>query len=418
MIKNKRLRHLLQCVLVLTWLAALAFYWWVAPRNAPAHVLAGVFLSYLLLWSLAFLLSNESRTEMAQRFLLMTMSVALTVGFLEGLALTRILDFRIVFDTPISEPWRHPDNLLDPKLLHVLKPHYRKEYGGVEYRFDQHGLRNEVDLEAADIVVTGDSFIEGWNVASPDLVTSRLAEQLNRTVANLGRSWYGPPQELELLRRYGLPLRPKVCVWAFYEGNDLWDVRRYNAAIQNWETFSRELHSFRQRSFTKNAVLATRRVLDSLPHRTAARDTKLKRIPSGVFKERDGRETRMHFLDDGPPSAEDYEALEEVRSILREACELCRTVGARFLVVLIPTKFRVYSGFTRFDVEAQPSTPTLSDLPERLEAIVRDSLPHSRFLNLAPAFTEQAKQGVLTYFPGYDTHWSPEGHRVAAAEIV
>lgn len=405
-------------IVVLVWLAALVFYWSVAPRNASIHFLAGIFLSYLFLWSLAFLLSNVSKIEIAQRFLLTSISVALTVGLLEVLTLTRTADFRLVFGTPISEPWRHPDNLLDPKLLHVLKPHHRTQYGGIDYRFDQHGLRNEVDLEAADVVVTGDSFIEGWNVSATDLLTSQLAKQLGRTVANLGRSWYGPQQELELLRRYGLQLHPKVCVWSFYEGNDLWDVRRYNSAIRNWEKFSKGLHSFKQRSFTRNAVLAMRRIVDTLQHRDAAHDAKLKRIPSGRFKGHDGRETRMYFLDDSPPSAEDYEALEEVRSILSQAYELCRADGARFLVIFIPTKFRVYSGFTRFDANARPSNVAMSDLPKRLEAIVREALPDGGFLDLTPVLVEEARHGRVTYFPGYDTHWSPEGHRIAATAIA
>jgi len=142
----------------------------------------------------------------------------------------------------------------------------------------------------------------------------------------------------------------------------------------NWEKFSNELHSFKQRAFTKNAVLAVHRLRDSLQRGNGAHDAKRKRILSGIFKEHDGRETRMYFLDDSPPSAEDYEALEEVRSILGQAYELCRANGARFLVIFIPT--------------------------------------------LTPALVEEAKHGRVTYFPGYDTHWSPEGHRIAATAIA
>ena len=165
-------------------------------------------------------------------------------------------------------------------------------------------------------------------------------------------------------------------------------------------------------------MLAMRRIVDSLPHRDVAEDATLKSIPSGTFKGYGGRETRMYFLDYRPPSAEDYEALEEVRSILGQASALCRADGARFLVIFIPTKLRVYSGFTRFDANARPSNLEMSDLPQRLEAIVREALPGGRFLDLTPALAEEAKRGSLAYFPGYDTHWSPEGHRVAATEIA
>jgi hypothetical protein len=50
-------------------------------------------------------------------------------------------------------------------------------------------------------VVVGDSFIEGGGVSAADLLTTRLQELTGRTVANVAQSWYGPQQELELLRR-------------------------------------------------------------------------------------------------------------------------------------------------------------------------------------------------------------------------
>ena len=406
-------------ILVLIWLAALVFYWSVDPiRQSNWRTLASVILSYLLLWGIVFLCSNVSKIEKVQRFLLTSVSVALTVGLLEFLVLLNIVDFRLVLGTPIEEPWKHPDNLLDPKLLHIHKPHDRLLYNGIEYRYDQYGLRNEVDLEASDIVVIGDSFIEGWKVSSTDLLTSHLAKQLGRTVANLGQSWYGPQQELELLRRYGLQLHPKVCIWAFYEGNDLSDVHRYNRATRDWENFSKRLHSFRQRSFTRNAVLAVSRIFDLLRNYDVDYDTKLAEI-SAVFEESDGRKARIYFVGERTSlSASDYEALEELRLILGQAYKLCHANGAKFLFVFIPIKFRIYSGFVKFHANAQPLNRVNNDLPKMLEAIVREEIPSGKFLVLTPAFIEEARHGSLVYFPGYDTHWSPEGHRVAADAIA
>ena len=415
--RSQRVRKsILIGLLVLIWLVALAFYWSIDPlRNANTHGLASLLLSYLLLWGLVFLLSTASNTEMAKRFLLTSASITLTIGLFEGLALAHIVDFRLAFGTTVPEPWKHPDNLLDPKLFHIRKPYYQRRFDGIEYRYDRNGLRNEVDLKTADIVVLGDSLIEGWGVPATDLMTFYLAKELDRTVANVAQSWYGPQQELELLRRYGLALQPKACVWSFFEGNDLGDVHRYRAVIGDWGGFSDGLRSvresFRERAFSKNAVLAVRRILDSWRYGERAKEWD--GIRSGVFEESNGRKTRMVFLEPNAPlSAKEYEALEEVRSILRQAYELCRRNDARFLVIFIPTKFRVYSRFTGFAAAAH------TDLPQRLEAIVRAELPDGEFLDLTVTFTEAAKRGVLTYFPGYDTHWSPEGHRVAAAAVA
>jgi hypothetical protein len=268
------------------------------------------------------------------------------------------------------------------------------------------------------VVVIGDSFIEGWRVATSDMLTTRLAKQLRLTVANVAQSWYGPQQELELLRRYGVPLHPKVCVWSFYEGNDLSEVHRYNKATRDWPEFSKKFHSFRERSFTKNAMLAVGRIANAWRSGEPDERTWRRWVPSGIFKESDGRNIRIYFLDNSNPlSARDFEALDQVRSDLRQASELCRTVGAKFLVVFIPNKFRVYQGFTTFEADEKPSHWVITDLPKMVEAIVR-SLPDAEFLDLTPALTEEAGRGSVTYLPGLDSHWSPLGNRVAATAIA
>jgi len=216
---------------VLICLGSLAFYWLETPSRY--HTLAGFMLSYLVLWGMIFLLSNASKIEKTKRFLLTTGSLALTLGFIELLVVAHVVDFRVIFGTAGKEPWKHPDNLLDLSLFHIHKLYNRFVWEGIEYRYDQYGLRNETDLGSADLIVLGDSFVEGWGVSAADLLPTQLARQLNRPVANIGQSWYGPQQELELLKRFGLKLAPKACVWIFFEGNDLWDFYRYKEAAQD-----------------------------------------------------------------------------------------------------------------------------------------------------------------------------------------
>jgi len=404
---------------VVVWLVALVLYWCVAPtRESPRHTLASIILSYLVLWGVIFLWSDVPKKRTAQRFLLATGSLACTVGFLELLVLATVVDFRVAFGTPVLEPWAHHGNLLDPRLLHIHKPHDVWPWYGIDYRYDQHGLRNESDLEAADVVVIGDSFVEGMGVSATDLLTTHLAKQLDCTVANVSQAWYGPQQELELLRRYGLQLRPKTCVWAFFDGNDLDDVHRYKEATKDWGTFSKGFHSFTQRSFTKNALLATRRLLDAAQHSAPAQgahNTEMER--SGIFNIPSKDSVRLYFWYRGLHlSTKDDAALEELRSILCQAHELCRAQETRFLVVFVPAKHRVYGGLTEFDADALPRYWVINELPKRLESLVREDLPDAGFLDLTPSFSEEAKRGSLLYFP-YDSHWSPEGHRVAANAI-
>ncbi len=222
-----------------------------------------------------------------------------------------------------------------------------------------------------------------------------------------------------MVRRYGSRFAPKACIWGLYEGNDLADISRYKWATQDWETFSKDFHSFRERSFTKNALLALNRLLDSIHLQSVHLDYReTMKDRSGVFNSSSGHKVRHFFHDRGHHlSSSDYAALEELRSILSQAHTLCDAEGARFLFVFAPTKFRVYKQFVEFDPQSQPLYWVINDLPKELETMIHEVLPEAGFLDLPSSFVEEALHQPLLYFD-YDTHWSPEGHRVAATAIA
>jgi hypothetical protein len=139
-------------------------------------------------------------------------------------------------------------------------------------------------------------------------------------------------------------------------------------------------------------------------------------FPSGVFTTAGGGRTRMYFIDSARPlSPDDDAALAEAGTVIRQAHDLCAGAGARFLVTFIPTKLRVYARLVHPDSVNVPAAATADDFPRRLAAMVAGA---GEFLDLTPALEAAARRGVLTYFPGYDTHWSPAGHRTAAHAIA
>ena len=79
----------------------------------------------------------------------------------------------------------------------------------VVIRYDRNGFRNAKTLETAEVVVIGDSYVEGYLMSDEHLLTTHLSKLQGMSVANLGHSGYGPQQELAVLRRFGLPLKPK-----------------------------------------------------------------------------------------------------------------------------------------------------------------------------------------------------------------
>jgi hypothetical protein len=287
-------------------------------------------------------------------------------------------------------------------------------------RYDRDGFRNRSDLNSADLIVLGDSFIEGMQMADAELITARLAVDLGRTVANLGRTGDGPHQELHILRRYGLGLRPRTCVWAFYEGNDLQDARRYEPGREAVRRFAQQGGSppFGALSFTVNCLEYLIRTRLSPEPRPAAW------LYVGRFVDHTGKRVDMYF------GSEDHHdesvlassvayspELKRVQSLLAEAHSLCRRQGIQLVVMFIPSKFRVYSDLCTFDRDSPCLTWPHDHLPRALKATLDEISAEIGFLDLTPRFHAEAAEGSLIYLPD-DTHWSSEGHRVAAQELA
>jgi hypothetical protein len=392
------------------------------------HPLRYLALAYVAVWLLIILLWRRAAKENAVRFLLTTASLAFMLGFVEMLAFTRVIDYRSVFKVPILEPWRDPAYLTDPELLYIHKPNRtirgRARFGDLAqsydipdtqaYRFDltydSNGFRNARDLKQADIAVLGDSFIMGAKVTNDQLMTEILSRLQGRAVINLAQPGYGPQQELITLKRYALPVRPRFVVWAFFEGNDLEDFVRYEEVKATWSTDAESFHAFRHRSFISNAVSTAYRLFNPKPRKPAP-------PIAGTVQSLDGKARSIYFDYPGLAlSADDEKALERIGSALREAGENCVRHGARLIVVFVPTKFRVYGAISTPGSESIWNSWVLNDLPDRLRQIVNKIPSSSSFLDLTPSFQERAPNGELLYYAD-DSHWSPEGHELAARTI-
>jgi hypothetical protein len=359
-----------------------------------------------------------------QRILLAGASVAFVLFCFEVPALVGVLDYRTVIGP--YHMWWAP-NVKDPELLAIHRPHARQAgeaHGGDaassyqippsdqtrfhwDVTYDRNGFRNRQDLGSAEIVVIGDSFVEGLTVGDAELATSRLAALEGKVVANLGQSTYGPLQEAVVFKRYGLPLQPRIVVWMFFEGNDLQDVIAYRHDVQNLPNY---WHAFWARSFSRSAYLAAKRIFDP-----PARPPGVRR--SGVYQPVNGKPVTTYFMYRSKPlSAEELKAADETVTTLAEVERLCAARQTQLIFVFVPTKFRVLHSFCQFPAESECRNWTLTDLPERLQTGLRAAAPGVEYLDLTPSLVAAAAQGELPYYPD-DEHWSPAGHKVAAAAI-
>ncbi len=436
---SERRHRVVKMIITLGWLTAIlvALVLGCTSDDINPQQLCGLFLAtYLGLWGLYFFRAKHGPAGKAARFLVCTLSIAVVVGAFEALALCKRVDYRLVFQTP-AEPWKRRGNRPDPDLLYVRAggQYFRKRLTGndiatlggarswqiyeCEVQYDRNGFRNPSDLNSADVIVVGDSFIEGPITPQPELVTSRLAEVLHCGVANLGRVGDGPQQELGVLKRYGLGLGPRACVWAFYDGNDLRDAGSYERDQESARRYAAQsrLQSVAERSLARNALnYLIRNWLNPLPRQPA-------RLYTGRVVAGSGAPIDMtfgstdHFDDSAPGSAREHSPdLYRVRAVLAEAHALCRDHGIDLVFVFIPTKFRVYRELCTFDPASPCPAWPADSLPRALEQIVEQVSPEIGYVDLTPRLQREAARGVLVYLPD-DTHWTSEGHKVAARAI-
>ncbi|WP_165066087.1 alginate O-acetyltransferase AlgX-related protein [Paludisphaera rhizosphaerae] len=435
-----RRRRLARVLTAACWWALVAWFarQTLHTRDAqPEHLIATVVLAYLAAWCPVLAMARWSPAGKLARIGACTTSLVAAFTLMESPAALGVVDYREVFHTP-TPPWKRSGNLPDPDLLFVRKPdqRLRLRFQGSDRHdlrgmppgpaydcdttLDAQGFRNPARLESAEVALIGDSFVEGLQVADAELVSARLSALIDAPVANLGRTGYGPRQELAVLNRYGPQLGPRTCVWFFYEGNDLQDLDSYPTDRDRVRALRPE--SFRKawyaRSFARNAAGWLVR-----------RDDRDAAIPA---QSRTGRRhdassssaTDLYFscgVHEGNASAvagrAKPEKLERLKEVFADAAASCRRQGMDLVVAFVPAKFRVYRDLCEFDADSPCPGWQVDDLPAKVQEAVRAASPEISFLDLTPALRTRAEAGELVYLAD-DTHWSAQGHQAAAEAVA
>ena len=101
-------------------------------------------------------------------------------------------------------------------------------HSAVMYVSDRHGFRNDAqrwDTEPVPLAAIGDSFTQGACMEGGRGFVELIGRQAG-PVLNLGMSGDGPLLELATLKEYLPPRAPRLVLWFFYPGNDLFDLDR------------------------------------------------------------------------------------------------------------------------------------------------------------------------------------------------
>lgn len=399
------------------------------------HLFSFLIASYLVLWGGYALLSSVPRQEIRSQFILTTIALGVAVLLVEVPAVAKLIDYRRTFSVSGNLLGEEPGYLPDPELVAKPAPYRtvkmefsRGNLGEVlclpsrpaepfELKYDKNGFRNDEDLTTADIAVIGDSYVESPMLPGSMLATTRLAELIQKTVANLGQSGYGPQQELAVLKRYALPLHPKSVVWVFYEGNDLRDAQKYEDKVSFLKSNWNAIDSLWDRSFTRNLLSWLTGMIRGCTPVHAAKDIITHAIVTGP-------EQRKHlvYLKGRSSSVgltrQELGALKTSVAAMEEAYRLVQADGGRFLVVFAPTAYRVYHDIADFK-QAGEDIPQwdLNDLPDRLRRMISEISPDIGYLDLTPALKSAAQHNTLVFFSD-DTHWSSEGHQVVSEALA
>jgi SGNH hydrolase-like domain, acetyltransferase AlgX len=279
-----------------------------------------------------------------------------------------------------------------------------------------------------EIVLVGDSFL-AMGEDDAHTLSERLRTVSGRATFNLSRSWYGPDQYLELLKRYGLALRPKVALLGFYAGNDIADMREYRRWLREQQYYFYADHA--QRPFFVRYAIALADTGASL------RDTIAKRLarqappvgPGEIHPNlgmiRLGAQSVPIVFGGWNPegSAEQLLATEEwqaLHALLIEFQHFCRESSILPVLLYLPTKSQVYaeyatahSGRRVLQAVAQ-QRHVRTNMVEALTTLAqRVELP---LINLLSHFEQQAEAGNLLYYP-FDEHWNVAGIQAAAEYI-
>lgn len=394
--------------------------------SGPKQLFAALGIVYGIAWLGYRLVSSAPSREWRIQAFLVHMSMAFVLVGFEAPVLVGMLDYRDIFKPPMA-PMHDPRNVLDMELLFRRAPgtHVKGKADGGDFgfvfhtedseelifdaKFDKTGFRNPESMTQADIVFVGDSFTEALPVPYEDLVSSQLGAIYGVQAANYGMMTYGPYQERVTFTRYGLPLKPKVLVWLFFEGNDLGDVRYWEWATKDLIGLHEDYHGIIHRSFTMNAPRILYHMLRSFKPSGYER--------SGLAAAADGTKERVYFLHNPKPVDEKVEkALSTTKTILTDVYEICKKNDIRLVVGFIPTKYRVYHDITTFHDGAVPPTWKITEIPERMEKIVRGISDDVLWVNLLEPLRKSAAAGRRPYYR-VDSHWNPVGHVVATEAL-
>ncbi len=298
---------------------------------------------------------------------------------------------------------------------------------------DARGFRNPPRLGKTDIVVIGDSFVEGPEVDYEQLWTVRLSHASALTVYNMGTAGENVGGYAAKMERFALTLRPQTVILMIYEGNDLRGFRAAKRSLLKDSRLRARLKRLlidRLGPVNADAPFDRTEIVDWLPLAVRA----------------DGGVAHYAFtprnIGDLARSQEEFEnhrGWQQLRDSIETVHELARRHGVRLILAYAPSKVNVVLplvaerlpadkvlAFALLHASKLPASKLeLNDGEMFLEQVLRDrQVPEAavralcaqrgiEYVSLTEPLRRATARGRQTYYT-YDQHWSPIGHEIVA----
>jgi acetyltransferase AlgX (SGNH hydrolase-like protein) len=315
---------------------------------------------------------------------------------------------------------------------------------------DALGFRNREAPRKAGIVALGDSQTYGVGVPSGVNWPRQLEEMLQEPIYNMALGGFGPLEEMYLAEHEAPKLGPRLLLVGFYLGNDLADAFRTSHRLEYWHGWRETTTAVpdapgedvpgAQAPQKRFAALrdwlarhcVTYGFLRARAFRGLARMEK-ERLASGVSPDQ-----QMVWADPADSAIRTIftarkrlEALDTRRLDVQEGLRITErafetmkaSAGARsirVLVVVIPTKERVYCAYLNGTGASMPGSLTeVCDDEERVTAEIENSLVSKgiEFVDTRKALEEGVRAHRAIYPQDGDGHPTAEGHRAIARAV-
>ena len=290
------------------------------------------------------------------------------------------------------------------------------------YETDALGFCNPPGVAEArpvDVLTVGGSIPNCAAVTGENNFTAWLGRELQAASYNMAVPGVGPYEYVEVLRRFGLALKPRVVVMAISEGDDLDDVLSHRkfmarAGKPRRKRSSGGLFSISYAlAFFKGGIeLAVRTIKDSGgPDFRYEVKVRGGTVPLNVANNDASELEVARLVDAGKVAADVYaESLGTFAALAREG-------GFRPLVVMVPSAYTTYLPTIKY------SDGAIAPVMERFAVTQRRWLEKTAtdagmaYFDATPYMQKAAADRPLLYFPS-NIHLTPEGHKALAEAVA